>query len=147
MSLQYQQKIILGLKIPLYEIETVVQEAEWGERPIYDTYTGKVKSQEKFLIKRRIVKYSFMGLENESVYELLEEVCRQYSHFTYMIDDKNDKYFIVGIDVSALKYVTEHGMFSDELSLEELEKLFKNFQGTITFKNYEPALHIDYWVV
>ena len=78
MGVNFTQHCILGLQVEADDILVVTQPAKYEEHPRYNTVNGKVTHMQKVLVQDEQAYYKFLGCQNESLWELGEDIAEKY---------------------------------------------------------------------
>lgn len=133
MGVNYDQKCMVGIEIPLSDITVVVSEAVYEDQNRYDPRTGKILKTEKVLVKDAKLKYVFMGRESDNGYNLAEDIAREldldcfieYGHYD------QDKYFCLGKDIGCPDDMGNICLLTGSVEINYLVKLAEELKSKL----------------
>lgn len=120
MSVSYTQKALVGIRLPIEAIKSILSEAEYRYEPRFDTKTGKQTHEVRVLVKEAKSVYKFKDLSSEDVYDLAEQIESKYK-LTALI---SDEVLYVGLTVGGKIDYGNVRLIQKEVSFTELSEMF-----------------------
>lgn len=123
MGVTYEQRCILGICIDSDDCRTIKSEAVYEMQNRYDVKTGKVKGQEKVLIKEAEEEYTFGAVSEIDFWALYEELCEVYDDLDVRL---NDDCIYIGRDIGDHEDTYGPSLLSGSVSLQKLADIAKD---------------------
>jgi hypothetical protein len=119
-SVNFTQKVLVGVSLSLLEIERVISEAVYENQPNYDTKTGKKIGENKVLVKEAESVYDFGKFRCEDLEDLVSEIEEGYGLTAFFDND----FLYVGEEIGESEDYDRVDLRSGEIDLEELMDIF-----------------------
>jgi hypothetical protein len=84
MGVNYQQKCMVGIEVPLSDITVMVAEATYEDQNRYNPKTGKITGTERVLVRESELKYVFMGKESKYWQGMIEDLAEELGLDSYI---------------------------------------------------------------
>jgi hypothetical protein len=121
MGTSYTQKAIVGVRLPVEDIKSILSEAQYRYEPRFDTKTGKQTHETRVLVKEAKSVYTFKDLSSEDIYELAEQIESKYKLTTLI----SDEVLYVGLTVGGRIDYGNVRLIQKEVSFTELSEMFE----------------------
>jgi hypothetical protein len=132
MGVNYQQKCMVGIEIPLSDITIVVSEAVYEDQNRYNPKTGKITGTEKVLVKEEELKYVFMGKESTDWYSMIENLADELGIDSYIQDtDDGYGYFCLGTFIGDEHDMGRADLLEGSVPISHLVKLMTELKETL----------------
>lgn len=131
MSVNYDQKCMVGIEVALSDITVVVSEATYEDQNRYDPRTGKILKTEKVLVKAAELKYVFMGEESDDWYCMIENIAEELGLDCYVPRSDDEQYFYIGTFVGEEQDMGNVDMLTGSVEISYLVKLMTELKDKL----------------
>jgi hypothetical protein len=133
MGVNYQQKCMVGIEIPLSDITVVVAEATYEDQNRYNPKTGKITGTERVLVRESELKYVFMGKESDDWYSMIEDLAKELDLDSYIQngDYDGEEYFCIGTFVGDEDDMGRVDLLTGSVEISYLVKLMTELKDIL----------------
>lgn len=133
MGVNFQQKCMVGIEIPLSEIRHLVIKATYEDQNRYDPRTGKILKTEKVLVKHPEFKYVFMGEESDDWCCMIENIAAELDLDSYVQEDDSDgeAYFCIGTFIGDERDMGRVDLLEGSVEISYLVKLMTELKDKL----------------
>lgn len=121
MSVSYTQKALVGIRLSIEDIKSILSEARYRYEPRFDTKTGQQTHETRVLVQEAKHLYTFKDLSSEDVYDLAEQIESRYK-LTALVSDEA---LYVGLTVGGKIDYGNVRLIQKEVSFTELSGMFE----------------------
>ena len=133
MSVNYDQKCMVGIEVALSDITVVVAEAVYEDQNRYDPKTGKITGTERVLVKQTKLKYAFMGEESNNWYCMIKNLAVELDLDSYIQEGDSDgeAYFYIGTFVGDEQDMGRADLLTGSVEISYLVKLMTELKDIL----------------
>jgi hypothetical protein len=133
MGVNFQQKCIVGIEVPLSDITVVVAEATYEDQNRYNPKTGKITGTERVLVRESELKYVFMGRESDYWQGMIENLADELDLDSYIQEGNSDDeaYFCIGKFVGDERDMGRVDLLEGSVEISYLVKLMSELKDIL----------------
>lgn len=133
MGVNYDQKCMVGIEVPLSDITTVVEEAVYENQNRYNPKTGKITGTERVLVKEEVLKYSFMGRESGNWCAMIESLADEIGLDSYIQEGNcpGEEYFCIGKFIGDNNDMGRADLLTGSVEISYLVRLMTELKDTL----------------
>ena len=133
MGVNFQQKCMVGIEVPLSDITVMVAEATYEDQNRYNPKTGKITGTERVLVRESELKYVFMGEESDDWCCMIENIAAGLDLDSYVQEDDSDgeAYFCIGTFIGNERDMGRVDLLEGSVEISYLVKLMTELKDKL----------------
>ena len=132
MGVNFRQKCMVGIEVPLSDITVVVAEATYEDQNRYNPKTGKITGTERVLVRESELKYVFMGKEYDDYHSLIGDLVDELELDSYIEDeDDGNGYFYIGTFIGDERDMGRVDLLEGSVEISYLVKLMTELKDKL----------------
>jgi len=133
MGVNFQQKCMVGVEVPLSDITVMVAEATYEDQNRYNPKTGKITGTERVLVRESELKYVFMGKESKYWQGMIEDLAEELGLDSYIQEGNFDRWesFCIGTFIGDERDMGRVDLLEGSVEISYLVKLMTELKDKL----------------